>query len=179
MYIVQNLVVTFRLARMFPLEEIVKSRALGTSVRKIGRPWLGLRVGPQNRYVAIYPNGKIVVTGCRTIEETREVSKEIAGMLASHIESKQPVSEPVIQNIVATSDLGRKLDLVMVARALAGQDFEYEPEQFPGLVLRLRNPRSVVIFFRTGNLVLTGTKSFGELEKAVDAAVRLVIDASQ
>jgi hypothetical protein len=44
---------------------------------------------------------------------------------------------------------------------------EYEPEQFPGLVYRLDEPRVVVLLFGSGKLVCTGARRPEDLELAV------------
>jgi len=45
---------------------------------------------------------------------------------------------------------------------------EYEPEQFPGVVFRLSDPKIVMLFFGSGKVVCTGAKSIEDLERAVD-----------
>ncbi len=74
-----------------------------------------------------------------------------------------------IQNIVATASLKTKVPLVKLVRSQTNT--EYNPEQFPGLVLRIKNPKSAVLVFSSGNLVCTGTKSL----KQVDEVIRQVI----
>src|SRR5947208_216844 len=101
------MVVTFKLSDAFPLGDILSSQALGPNVHLTGKQWLGLRVGPHRRYVAVYPNGKILVAGCRTIQETSEVLREVAGKLLSYVKFPTGMNEPSIHNIVATDDLRR------------------------------------------------------------------------
>ena len=60
-----------------------------------------------------------------------------------------------IQNIVATASLGKDVPLTKLVKAV--QNTEYNPEQFPGLVLRVKQPKSAVLVFSSGNLVCTGT----------------------
>jgi len=43
----------------------------------------------------------------------------------------------------------------------------YEPEQFPGLIHRMRDPRVVLLIFSSGKMVITGAKEESEVEKAV------------
>src|SRR3989344_4175260 len=62
-----------------------------------------------------------------------------------------------VQNIVATTSLGKTVPLTKLARSQSNT--EYNPEQFPGLVLRIPKPKSAVLVFSSGNLVCTGTKS--------------------
>jgi len=79
-------------------------------------------------------------------------------------------SEPKIevQNIVASSDLGQKINLNVIAITLGLERVEYEPEQFPGLVYRLDEPKVVLLLFGSGKLVCTGARRPQDVEAAVD-----------
>ena len=50
-----------------------------------------------------------------------------------------------IENVVASTSLGEQLDLQAIALALDGA--EYEPEQFPGLIYRLKEPKTATLLF--------------------------------
>src|SRR2546428_23737 len=71
-----------------------------------------------------------------------------------------------IENVVASTSLGKELDLQAIARALGGA--EYEPEHFPVLVYRIDNRRVVVLLFGSGKIVCTGAKKPADLEQAVE-----------
>ena len=71
-----------------------------------------------------------------------------------------------IENVVASTSLGVELDLQSIALAL--DNAEYEPEQFPGLVYRMTDPKVVVLLFGSGKLVCTGAKKPQDAELAVD-----------
>jgi transcription initiation factor TFIID TATA-box-binding protein len=73
-----------------------------------------------------------------------------------------------VQNIVASSDLGQKINLSVIAITLGLERVEYEPEQFPGLVYRLDEPKTVILLFSSGKLVCTGAKKPEDGEAAVD-----------
>src|SRR5207244_2112500 len=62
-----------------------------------------------------------------------------------------------IENVVASTSLGKELDLQAIARALGGA--EYEPEQFPGLIYRLKEPKTAILLFRSGKVVCTGRRA--------------------
>ena len=47
----------------------------------------------------------------------------------------------------------------------------YEPELFPGLIYRLVQPRTVLLIFVSGKVVITGAKSLGDLQVSVSAGV--------
>jgi transcription initiation factor TFIID TATA-box-binding protein len=73
-----------------------------------------------------------------------------------------------IENVVASSSLADELDLQKVAFTLDGA--EYAPEQFPGVIYRLKDPKTAILLFRSGKIVCTGGKSM----KQVIESIRLV-----
>jgi transcription initiation factor TFIID TATA-box-binding protein len=79
-------------------------------------------------------------------------------------------SKLTVQNIVATTSLGKPVPLTKLARS--NGNTEYNPEQFPGLVLRIPKPKSAVLVFSSGNLVCTGTKSVAQVKQVIAAVIR-------
>jgi len=77
-----------------------------------------------------------------------------------------------VQNIVATTSLGKEVSLTKLARSQSNT--EYNPEQFPGLVLRIEKPKSAVLVFSSGNLVCTGTKSVGQVKEVIKAVIKQI-----
>jgi transcription initiation factor TFIID TATA-box-binding protein len=70
-----------------------------------------------------------------------------------------------IQNIVASVGLGGYVDLEKVTYSL--KRTMYEPEQFPGLIYRMDDPKVVILIFTSGKLVCTGAKKETEVHRAV------------
>jgi len=77
-----------------------------------------------------------------------------------------------VQNIVATTSLGKEVSLTKLARTQSNT--EYNPEQFPGLVLRIKKPKSAVLVFSSGNLVCTGTKSVAQVKQVIDEVIKQI-----
>ena len=75
-----------------------------------------------------------------------------------------------VQNIVATASLGKDVSLTKLAKSQSNT--EYNPEQFPGLVLRIKKPKSAVLVFSSGNLVCTGTKSVAQVKEVVAQVIK-------
>jgi transcription initiation factor TFIID TATA-box-binding protein len=74
-----------------------------------------------------------------------------------------------VQNVVAAATLNQKFDLNAIVK---GNPFvEYCPEKFPGLVFRLKKPKTAILIFSTGKMVCTGAKSENEAKKAVNKVV--------
>jgi len=81
-----------------------------------------------------------------------------------------PKSSLKIQNIVATTSLGKDIVLTKLAKTIPNT--EYNPEQFPGLVLRVKEPKSAVLVFSSGNLVCTGTKSVAQVKLVIEQVIK-------
>ncbi|MDO8509013.1 MAG: TATA-box-binding protein [Nanoarchaeota archaeon] len=77
-----------------------------------------------------------------------------------------------VQNIVATTSLGKPVSLTKLARVQSNT--EYNPEQFPGLVLRIKKPKSAVLVFSSGNLVCTGTKSVAQVKEVIEQVIKQI-----
>ncbi|MEK6914282.1 MAG: TATA-box-binding protein [Nanoarchaeota archaeon] len=77
-----------------------------------------------------------------------------------------------IQNIVATTSLGKDVPLTKLAKTISNT--EYNPEQFPGLVLRIKEPKSAVLVFSSGNLVCTGTKSINQVKEVIEQVIKIL-----
>jgi transcription initiation factor TFIID TATA-box-binding protein len=77
-----------------------------------------------------------------------------------------------IENVVATVtvEITEKIDLNQIARKHA--EVEYNPERFPGLVMRIEKPRATILIFSTGKMVVTGLRKAAEAERVVDKVVK-------
>ena len=75
-----------------------------------------------------------------------------------------------IENVVASATLNQRVDLNAVVKGYPG--VEYRPEQFPGLVFRLKRPKTATLIFNSGKMVCTGAKSEKEARRAVMKVIR-------
>jgi len=82
------------------------------------------------------------------------------------------ITKPIIevQNVVASGAFDQKIDLLHIAASL--DRAEYNPESFPGLVLRVSDPKAVFLLFSTGKLVCTGGKSKEDVYAAIVTLVK-------
>ena len=86
---------------------------------------------------------------------------------------KQKIKYTVkIENMVASADLGFEIDLMALARNV--QMVEYEPEQFPGAILKLKDPKASLLLFKNGKVICTGSKSEAEVHHALRRAIKLL-----
>lgn len=74
-----------------------------------------------------------------------------------------------IENVVASATLNQKIDLLTILKAF--RNVEYKPKRFPGLVFRLKRPKTATLIFNSGKMVCTGAKT----EKKAKSAIRKVV----
>ncbi len=87
----------------------------------------------------------------------------------------QPTPTTRIENVVASVVFNQSFDLDEIAATMP--NVEFDPERFPGLVYRLKSPKTATLVFNTGKMVCTGAKSEKEARRAVHKIVKLVNDA--
>jgi transcription initiation factor TFIID TATA-box-binding protein len=152
---IQNVVATATLNQRVDLNAVVKSYP-GVEYRPEQFPGLVFRLKRPKTATLIFNSGKMVCTGAKSEKEARRavmtVVKELkkGGIII--------ISKPDLRvvNIVASASLGGKIDLELAVSKL-GKTM-YEPEQFPGLIYRMDEPKVVILVFASGNLVCTGAK---------------------
>jgi transcription initiation factor TFIID TATA-box-binding protein len=108
----------------------------------------------------------MVCTGAKSEKESRRAVMKVVKELkrGGIIIISKP--ELKIQNIVASGILGGLIDLEKAAFSL-GKTM-YEPEQFPGLIYRMEEPKVVILLFASGKLVCTGAKKEQDVYDAVE-----------
>ncbi len=127
-------------------------------------PGLVMRIEKPRGTALIFSTGKMVITGLRAASEAdKVVQKIIKNIKKVGIEIKNPVI--TVQNIVASGDLHTNIDLNMATVVM--DDAMYEPEVFPGLIYRMKDPKTVFLVFSTGRIVCTGAKTKSAVRKAV------------
>ncbi len=81
-----------------------------------------------------------------------------------------------VENVVATvtAAIKEKMDLNKIARKFA--DVEYNPEKFPGLIMRVKDPKATILIFSTGKMVVTGMRKAEEAEPVVDRVMKRILE---
>jgi len=136
-------------------------------------PGLVFRLKRPKTATLIFSSGKMVCTGAKSEKMARSAVKKVVRELKNNgivILGKPKI---VIQNMVASANVHGKIDLETAADVL--DNVMYEPEQFPGLIYRMSDPKTVLLLFASGKLVCTGAKSEGMVYESV-AKVYEVLD---
>jgi transcription initiation factor TFIID TATA-box-binding protein len=114
----------------------------------------------------IFGSGKIVCTGAKSIANAKLAIERIVEKIKEAGVDITAKPEVIVQNVVATANLNAELNLDAIAIGL--DNTEYEPEQFPGLVYRMKDPKVVLLLFGSGKIVCTGAKSVKDAENATE-----------
>jgi transcription initiation factor TFIID TATA-box-binding protein len=161
---IQNVVATANLNQKVDLDAVVKCQP-SVEYRPEKFPGLVFRLKRPKTAILIFSTGKMVCTGARSAKESHRAIKKAIRELKKDgiIIFGKPNFEVV--NIVASASLGGKVELEKTVITL--RKTMYEPEQFPGLIYRMDEPKVVMLIFASGNLVCTGAKKEQDVYEAV------------
>lgn len=168
---IQNVVASASLNQTLNLDLIVEKFPY-TEYRPNVFPGLVFRLKKPKTATLLFTTGKMVCTGAKSEKAARQAVNKVARELEKHgipVENK-PVIQ--IQNIVASAVLGGEIDLESVVYKL--RRVMYEPEQFPGAVYRMDDPKVVFLIFSAGKLVCVGAKKEQDVYDAVDKLQKIL-----
>ncbi len=113
----------------------------------------------------LFRTGKMVCTGAKSEELARKAVKKVVQLLRKGKIKIKNEATVTIQNIVASINLGGAVHLEDAARRLPRS--MYEPEQFPGLIHRMIDPKTVILIFSSGKLVCAGARNEKDVHRSV------------
>jgi len=161
---IENIVASASLGVKIPLEKIVEHLE-GTEYEPEQFPGLVYRLKDPKAAALIFSSGKIVCTGARSVKDVKKVVKKVVEMIKTAKIGEPKAYSIQIENIVASAKLEAKLNLDKIAFQLVNS--EYEPEQFPGLVYRMKSPKVAFLLFSSGKVVCTGVRKVEDIESSV------------
>ena len=162
---IENVVASATIEQRLDLTEITK-KFPDTEWNPEQFPGLVFRIKSPKTATLIFSSGKMVCTGGKSEEmAVKAVNSVVAQLKKGGIKIKNN-AVVTVQNIVASGNLGGKIHLEQAARVLPRS--MYEPEQFPGLIHRMLDPKTVVLLFASGKLVCTGAKKESDVYRSVN-----------
>ena len=115
--------------------------------------------------VSIFSSGKLISSGTKDRNQAFKELESAMNFLASNHLAKKVKLQPKTQNIVAIADFEKSISLERISE---DTNAIYEPEQFPGAILRLEAPyKATVLLFASGKAVVTGLKSSDQLRPTI------------
>ena len=168
---IENVVASVTINQKLDLNQIQKAFP-ETEYKPAQFPGLVFRLAKPKTATLIFSSGKMVCTGAKSEQESIKAVQTVVKLLEKEgfLIRHEPIIE--IQNIVASIDLHAKIDLEQAAQKL--ENTMYEPEEFPGLIYRMTEPKVVILMFASGKLVCTGAKTEKEVYEAVYKLKRIL-----
>ncbi|MBN2603633.1 MAG: TATA-box-binding protein [Candidatus Thermoplasmatota archaeon] len=164
---VQNIVASTTFAEKLDLDVIAQSLE-GAEYEPEQFPGLVFRLGNPKTATLLFRSGTANCTGAKNVEDVQITINIISGKLEKLGVDVYKNPEIIVQNIVATADLNGELNLTETATGLGLENVEYEPEQFPGLVYRIKEPKVAMLLFSSGKIVCAGARSTEDASKALE-----------
>jgi len=123
----------------------------------------------------IFKNGKVIVAGAKNEKTIREALRVAFKLVESYSKTKTPKTytpKYTVVNIVSSGNLGVDLDLFKITTKLP--EVEYEPEQFPGAIMRINNPKCSFLLFKNGKIIIAGCKVESEIKRSLKVLVKKI-----
>jgi transcription initiation factor TFIID TATA-box-binding protein len=161
---IENVVASATVHQNIDLNSIVRIFP-GVEYRPEQFPGLVYRLKKPKTATLIFSSGKMVCTGAKSERQAHKAVMKVVDELKRNgivILSKPDIQ---VQNIVSSVGLGGHIDLEKTTYSL--KRTMYEPEQFPGLIYRMDDPKVVILIFATGKLVCTGARKETEVHRAI------------
>ena len=161
---IENVVASASVMQKIDLNAVVEKYP-GVEYRPEQFPGLIYRIKKPKTATLIFASGKMVCTGAKSEEEARKAVMIIIKELKKSKLITSNESELKVQNIVASANLFGKIDLERTVYTL--EKTMYEPDQFPGLIYRMAEPKVVILIFASGKLVCTGARQEEDVYRSV------------
>ncbi len=168
---IENMVSSITIDHKIDLKKFTKN-VKGLEYNPDRFPGAVYRVKEPKLAMLIFSSGKIICTGTRSEGDISIAVKKLVEKLGEGgiiIKSKPKVE---VQNIVASAKMNVRVNLDLIA--MESDNTEYEPEQFPGLVFRLDKPKTVMLIFRSGKIIITGAKTPKDADISAEKTKRMV-----
>ena len=122
--------------------------------------------------VTIFPSGKLITVGTRSPQQAQE-DIQTTGQILLSVDLIEPVELTTnIRNLVAVLTLQQTVDLEKLAQE---NNAIYEPEQFPGAIMKTTRPKATHLVFSSGKIVITGTRNTQELQEAAQEITEKIL----
>jgi transcription initiation factor TFIID TATA-box-binding protein len=122
--------------------------------------------------VSIFCSGKMISVGTKNEAQAFKELKLAQRFLVKKGFTKPVRLQPKTQNLVVTADFAKGVNLEELSE---NSKVIYEPEQFPGAILRFTEPyKTTILIFASGKVVITGLKSSAQIEPTIEKLTKLL-----
>jgi transcription initiation factor TFIID TATA-box-binding protein len=161
---VENVVASGKLEQHLDLK-MISGSVPGARYNPKKFPGLFFNLKSPKSLLLLFNSGKIISMGTRSVRQAKRAIVNAVRELRSM--GMVTLAEPriEIQNMVACADLKARIDLEDLALNL--RKTIYEPENFPGLIYVMDEPKVTLLLFTNGKIVCAGAKSENDVYRAV------------
>ncbi|WP_262178336.1 hypothetical protein [Haloarcula laminariae] len=143
----------------------------------------GYKYTPSDSNVRVIITGRdwsqkrLFVYGCTSSEEAEGYINEIVSSVCEIGHDAELIEGPKITNIAVSGDLGTPLQLedLSVDNGDSVFEVEYEPEQFPAAIVRVKEISVTFMLYSTGKFVIQGLRRREDIEPAI-RRIQLFLD---
>jgi len=143
---IENIVAFVKFDNEIPLDKVTKKK-------NIDLPGVIYNVKDPSAAILIMPNGKIVCTNVKTVDDAVIALKKAVDRLSR---AEIPLSgdiEMKVENIVAVAKVGSEFNLEEISITLP--NCEYNPKKIKGIIYKLTDPKITMVLFRNGKVLCT------------------------
>jgi len=162
---IENVVASVKLNQKIDLKKIVKAFP-DVDYRPETFPGVVYKLEKPKTATLIFNSGRMVCTGAKSEREAFRAVRTVIRRLREQGIVILGKPEIKIQNIVAMANLSRNVDLETATYKL--RRAIYEPEQFPGIIFKMDEPKVTFLIFSSGKLICAGAKREEEVYEAVE-----------
>lgn len=169
---VVNVVATASVNQTIDFNELVKCKEIIYSSSIYGGGVAYFKTEKMEGKVSIFLSGKMISVGTKSESKAFSELAFVIDYLSAEGLIKKVEPSPKIQNLVVMADFEHQIDL---------EDFSektraiYEPEQFPGAILRITEPfKTSILIFASGKTIITGLKSSNQIEPVIQRIKKLL-----
>jgi transcription initiation factor TFIID TATA-box-binding protein len=168
-----NIVATADLKQNIDLKLV---RVLGLaeySKEKYGGRVAYFKTGKMNGKVSLFETGKMISIGTVMPKCASEDLNIVRRVLERRKLIKPVTLKPTIRNIVYSGKYDQEIDLEMLAKE---HRMMYEPEQFPGAIMRIEQPfKAVILLFASGKAIVVGLTDPQQIRE-IDTKIKQLIE---
>jgi len=166
-----NVVATAALNQELDLDELAKFREILHDSVVYGGRVAYFKSPKMKGKVSIFASGKMISVGTKSEEEAFHELEHTKGFLIEKgfIKSTRSLDrsflQPKIRNIVVVTEFGKSVNLEELSLR---KRMIYEPEQFPGGIMRIERPfKATVLIFSSGKAVIAGLRSSKQINPTI------------
>jgi transcription initiation factor TFIID TATA-box-binding protein len=163
---VQNIVAFTTLGKPIPLETML-NKVEDTEWQPEQFPGLVYKITNPRASALIFSQGKIVCTGTKSEKDLHAAMRKIVDRISKAGIPMPKKFNTKVENIVASTKIKAVPDLDLDEIAVSLENSEYEPEQFPGLVYRIKEPRVAFLLFTSGRIICAGAQTEESIHRAL------------